>query len=186
WVTRSHDRVEPARASAATSTSTSLRRGCPATRKSRSCLEKYRSGMIKLWTPRRQMPVPSPALVRTRALTLTAAIAGSSVAVTPGDASASPLDDATTTGVFTGPTHPHPTSVFSAPAAMGLAGRGMQLALVGGLHLDQLTVDRRLIDPETGALAPGPRVSPLTWTPGGLVAFTSSVAGDRGYVGLAV
>jgi hypothetical protein len=88
-----------------------------------------------------------------------------------GPAAASPLEDPTSgASVFTGPTQPHATSIYTNPAALGLATQGWHLYLGGSLRLDRVTIDTVSIDPITGTQAPGPTSSSTTATPGGMFA----------------
>ena len=102
-------------------------------------------------------------------------------------AAASPLEvPSAGTAVFTGPTSPHATSIFLNPAAMGFASPGAHLYLGGSLRLDQVNIDRRLVDPTTGALSDGPGVSTATLTPGGTIALWGSVLEDKAVFGLSL
>jgi hypothetical protein len=94
------------------------------------------------------------------------------VALTPrSPVAASPLEDSTLGAtVFTGPTQPHASSIQTNPAALGLATQGWHLFLGGSLRIDQVTIDRQLVDPQTGARTPGPTSSSVTPTPGGMLA----------------
>lgn len=86
-------------------------------------------------------------------------------------AAGSPLEDPTlNAAVFTGPTQPHASSIQTNPAALGLATQGWHLFLGGSLRLDQVTIDRQLIDPSTGAQSDGPTSRSLTASPGGMLA----------------
>ena len=80
---------------------------------------------------------------------------------------ASPRADPTTgRAVFTGAATPHATSIALNPAALGLGPVGeFYVALVGVLQ--QLSIDRRTIDPATGTLSAGPSVSDTQLGPGG-------------------
>ncbi|WP_428261956.1 hypothetical protein [Haliangium sp.] len=83
-------------------------------------------------------------------------------------AAASPLEDPTLGGaVFTGTVHPHATSIYVNPAALGQAVRGSHVYLDTSLRLDRYHIDRQVItDPDAG-LQPGPSVSSSPITPGG-------------------
>lgn len=99
---------------------------------------------------------------------------------------ASPLEDSTLGGaVFTGPTSPHATSLMINPAALALSGTGFHLYAGGSARLSMLSIDRRVIDPASGASAPGPSISSNVLSPGGLLAAYWRVS-DRGYMGVAV
>ncbi len=121
----------------------------------------------------------------------TARVAGAlgllgAIAVTS-PAAASPLEDPTAGGaVFTGPTSAHASSIFLNPAALGFARRGLHLHLGGSLRLDSIGVDRRTVDPETGALGDGPSVSTTTWSPGGTMAVYGSVLQDQAVLAAAI
>ncbi len=84
---------------------------------------------------------------------------------------ASPLEDSTLGGaVFTGPVHPHATSIYLNPAALGLTTQGWHVYLGGSLRLDQFRIQRqRITDPREGP-EPGPQVAALTAVPGGTIA----------------
>ncbi len=84
---------------------------------------------------------------------------------------ASPSSDPTTgRAVFTGAATPHATSVSLNPAAMGL-GPVSEIYFALVTVIQQLGIDRKLIDPATGALSPGPRVSETQVGPGGMLGF---------------
>lgn len=98
-------------------------------------------------------------------------------AASPGDA---PWDGA----VFAGPTSPHPSNIIANPAPMLLMTPGTHLFLGGVGAIDQLAIDRRIVD-ENGGFGDGPSVDGTTaglgghigimraW-PGGAIAFISS------------
>jgi long-subunit fatty acid transport protein len=89
----------------------------------------------------------------------------------PATAGASPFEDSSLGGaVFTGPTAPHASSIYVNPAALGLAVPGWHLFAGGSLRLDQLSVDRKLVDLDSGAVTDGPSVSTTTASPGGMLA----------------
>ena len=92
--------------------------------------------------------------------------------LSPTLAAASPLEDPTLSGadVFTGVTHPHATSIYLNPAAIGMAGVGWHLHTGGSLRLDDYNINRRRIDQDSGAEIAGPQVNALTMTPSGIVA----------------
>jgi hypothetical protein len=97
---------------------------------------------------------------------------------------ASPMEDsALGHAVFTGPTHPHATSIYLSPAALGLGLSGHQFHAGGVLHADQVAVDRLLIDPDTGASSQGPSVARRALGPGGILAY--SYTGPRVSGGIA-
>lgn len=102
-----------------------------------------------------------------------------------GRAGASPLEDITEGGaVFTGPTAPHPTSLFINPSALSLAGQGWHLYLGSNLRLDRLSVDRYEIDADSGAVSAGASDAVITPTPGGMLAAWTSI-GEKVHVGAA-
>lgn len=86
-------------------------------------------------------------------------------------AAASPLGDpAIERAVFGGTTHAQGSSLLLNPAALGLAS-GTHVHVSGALTYDAYTVDRRTVDPASGALGAGPHVSATTWSPGGAIGF---------------
>ena len=97
------------------------------------------------------------------------------VGVSASAAMASPLEDPTLGGaVFTGAVHPHATSLFLNPAALGLTEPGSHFYADSSLRFDQYDSDRQVLrDPDVG-LAPGPQVSSSMFTPGGSLAWYSS------------
>lgn len=99
-------------------------------------------------------------------------------------ATASPLEDPTLGGsVFTGPTHPHPTSIYLNPAALGLAGGGVHFYFGSSLRLDQARIARRVIDP-SGTVSEGASVNNTPIVPGGFVAYHQTF--DQVSVGIGV
>jgi long-subunit fatty acid transport protein len=97
------------------------------------------------------------------------------LAVGPGaaPAAASPLEDsALGTAVFTGPTHPHATSIYLSPAALGLGLSGHQFHAGGTLHADRVEVDRLLVDPDTGSTSQGPSLGRRALAPSGILAYS--------------
>jgi long-subunit fatty acid transport protein len=82
---------------------------------------------------------------------------------------ASPRSDPTTgRAVFTGAATPHATSTSLNPAALGTSPfRGVEFYLAVTSTLQQLGIERRTIDPGTGALSPGPQVTDTQLGPGG-------------------
>ena len=86
-------------------------------------------------------------------------------------AQASPFEDTTNGGaVFTGPVHAHPTSVLINPAALGIGGVQQYVYLGVSAHLDRYNIQRNpILDPNADPEA-GPRLTPTTWAPGGLLA----------------
>ncbi len=111
---------------------------------------------------------------RTSRIAIQAALA-CLVGVSASAALASPLEDPTLGGaVFTGAVHPHATSLFLNPAALGLTGPGSHFYADSSLRFDQYDIDRQILrDPDVG-LAPGPQVSSSMFTPGGSLAWYSS------------
>lgn len=85
--------------------------------------------------------------------------------------------------VFSGPTSPHPTSIFINPAALVFSRPGFHLHIGGSLRLDQISVDRNLVDPASGDLTAGPSVSANTWSPGAGLAVWRSVLQERAVFG---
>ncbi|MBA3453338.1 MAG: hypothetical protein H0T42_09630 [Deltaproteobacteria bacterium] len=84
---------------------------------------------------------------------------------------ASPNSDPTTgRAVFTGAATPHATSVSLNPAAMGV-GPVSEFYFAVVTVLQQLGIDRKTIDPDTGALSPGPRIDDTQLSPGGMLGF---------------
>ncbi len=81
------------------------------------------------------------------------------VAASPGDA---PWDGA----VFAGPTSPHGTNVSANPAAMLLAPPALHYFLGGAAVLEQLGIDRRVVD-AGGTFSDGPEASGTTFGAGG-------------------
>ena len=72
-------------------------------------------------------------------------------------------------GVFTGPAHPHPTSVLINPAALGIGGFHQFLYIGGSWQVDRYAIQRqRVLDTNSGPQA-GPTLQPLTMSPGGLL-----------------
>jgi hypothetical protein len=84
---------------------------------------------------------------------------------------ASPRSDPTTgRAVFTGAATPHATSVSLNPAAIGL-GPVSEIYFSFVTLIQQLGIDRKTIDPATGALSPGPRIKDTQLGPGGMIGF---------------
>lgn len=102
-------------------------------------------------------------------------VAGLAGAVGP--AEASPGEDGLVDGaVFAGVTSPHPGNVTANPAALLRLVPGLHLFVEGGLRLDRIAIDRREVDPATGATSPGARVSDSTLTGGGSAGFALTQA----------
>jgi hypothetical protein len=93
-------------------------------------------------------------------------------------AQASPRGDPTTgRAVFTGAATPHPTSIGLDPAALGLGpANQLYVALTGVLDQLHIQLDNIGID---GNRSPGPRVSDIEPSPGGVIAFIYHLAGDQ-------
>lgn len=93
------------------------------------------------------------------------------LALAPATAIASPRSDPTLgRAVFTGATMPSPTSLTLNPAALGLT-RTWELFVGATGVLDQLGIDRRDLDVETGVLSDGERVSDLQFGPGATIGY---------------
>jgi long-subunit fatty acid transport protein len=108
------------------------------------------------------------------------------IATTGSAAIASPFEDTTVGGaVFTGSTSPHATSLMINPAALARAGGGFHMYAGASARLSMTQIDRELVDPDTGATAPGPEVSSNVLSPGGLLAAYWRVS-ERGYMGIAI
>ena len=102
-------------------------------------------------------------------------------------AAASPMEDPTDGGaVFSGPTHANASSIYLAPAALAMSGRGKHFFIGGSLRLDQVSIDRNTVDLEDGSLEDGPSLSATTWSPGGTMAFWLSVLKERAVFGLSL
>jgi hypothetical protein len=92
---------------------------------------------------------------------------------------ASPRTDPTQgRAVFTGAATPNPTSIAINPAALGLpAVLGVdatdlsEVYLAGTGVLEHLSIDRRELDINTGALTPGASVGGNLFSPGGMLAY---------------
>ncbi|HWU90624.1 MAG TPA: hypothetical protein VN253_25335 [Kofleriaceae bacterium] len=86
-------------------------------------------------------------------------------------AHASPRTDPTVgRAVFTGATVPNATSIGLNPAALGTGTFGEVFAALTGV-LDQIRIDQRDLDADSGALSPGARVRATEVTPGGMLAI---------------
>lgn len=97
---------------------------------------------------------------------LTSATIASSSAV------ASPRSDPTTgRAVFTGAAMPSPTSITLNPAAIGLDTVATKIYFAVTSTLQQLAIDRKTIDLESGALADGAKVHDTRIGPGGDIAL---------------
>jgi long-subunit fatty acid transport protein len=84
-------------------------------------------------------------------------------------AMASPLGDpAIERAVFGGATQPGPQAMVVNPATLGLA-TGTHLHAGGSASLDRVSIDRRVVDPASGALADGPSARATLWSPGAAV-----------------
>lgn len=93
---------------------------------------------------------------------------------------ASPRSDPTTgRAVFTGATLPNATSISLNPAALGLGSAATEIYAAVVAVLDQMSVDRRLLDVDTGAFTDGPHAAQTELDPGGMVAVVWH-PGERG------
>ncbi len=104
-------------------------------------------------------------------------------------AHASPRSDPTQgRAVFTGAATPSPTSIEINPAALGLGIPDVYEAyLAATATLDHLSIDRRSLDIDTGALSPGDSVSGNLISPGGMAAFVwHSGSGGRVTLGVSL
>ena len=104
-----------------------------------------------------------------RILTL---ITSGTIAVSAALASASPRSDPTVgRAVFTGATLPSPTSISLDPAAIGLPPTlKLQIYLALTSTLEQLAIDRKTLDLDSGALSSGAHVRDVGLGPGGTFA----------------
>jgi long-subunit fatty acid transport protein len=94
-------------------------------------------------------------------------------------ASASPRSDPTIgRAVFTGATVPSATSISLNPAALGLGKTEHEIYVSAVAVVEQLGIDRRVIDAASGALVAGPTASDVLLGPGGSIAYVGQ-AGDR-------
>jgi hypothetical protein len=102
-------------------------------------------------------------------------------------AHASPMEDPTEGGaVFSGPTHANASSIYLAPAALAISGRGQHLYVGGSLRLDSVGIDRDTVDLGDGSLEDGPSLSATTWSPGAALAYWRSVLKDRAVFGVSL
>lgn len=87
-------------------------------------------------------------------------------------AHASPLGDpAVQRAVFGGSTAAHATSLQLNPAALALGNDGWYVHASASTTLDRVHVQRRVVDPDTGALSDGDSLTSLLWSPGGSLGF---------------
>lgn len=85
---------------------------------------------------------------------------------------ASPRSDPTTgRAVFTGASMPSPTSITLNPAAIGLDTIATKIYVALTSTLNQVTIDTRTLDPDTGALSLGPSIRDTRLGPGGELAL---------------
>ncbi len=85
---------------------------------------------------------------------------------------ASPRSDPTAgRAVFTGASTASPTSISVNPAAIGLDTSGNKFFAALVSTIQQLSIDRKTIDLDTGALGPGPSVHDVSFGPGGDLGF---------------
>ena len=105
----------------------------------------------------------------------------------PAAALASPRSDPTQgRAVFTGAATPNPTSIEINPAALGLGITDEVYLSASGLF-DRISITRRTLDIDTGALADGERVSANLLSPGGMLAYVwHSGASGRITLGVAL
>ena len=104
------------------------------------------------------------------AFAVIAVIAATTVVAT--HANASPVTDPTAgAAVFTGPVTPNATSLTVNPAAVGLGQQGWHFYAAATGTVDNLSIDRRNINVQTGALTPGAQVTDVTASPGGSFAL---------------
>ena len=101
--------------------------------------------------------------------TAIAAIALAIAFAAPLPAAAQVFSDPTHGGaVFTGPTHADPSAIAINPAALGLFAPGRHVYLIGSARAEQVGINRRLLDINTGASNAGPEVKSsalgLGWT----------------------
>jgi hypothetical protein len=116
---------------------------------------------------------------------LAASLATVCLAASAASVTASPLEDPTLGGsVFSGPTHPHPTSIYINPAALALASSGVHFFFRSSLRVDRIRIARREIDPDTGATVDGQSVKNTPVVPGGFVAYHQTF--DKVAVGIAL
>ncbi|MGN6108167.1 MAG: hypothetical protein ACTHU0_23880 [Kofleriaceae bacterium] len=98
-------------------------------------------------------------------------------------AHASPRSDPTVgRAVFTGATLPNATSIGLNPAALGLGTTGEVFVALTGV-VDQIGIARKQLDPATGALTPGAKISTTEASPGGMVGLVVH-AGESYTVGI--
>jgi hypothetical protein len=125
--------------------------------------------------PRPPADVLDAACYRPRVrLAALAALAGAVLAGRPAvrRADASPGEDDLIDGaVFAGATAPHPGNVTGNPAALLRLTPGVHLFVHGSLRVDKVGIDRRTIDPDTGAAGPGPTVDDSVLSGGGVGGF---------------
>ncbi len=85
-------------------------------------------------------------------------------------AHASPLGDPVIDrAVFGGTTAAQATSIRLNPAALSRGAEGTHFYVVGSAMIEQLSVQRRDVDPDTGALSPGATVDATLWDPGNAI-----------------
>lgn len=91
----------------------------------------------------------------------------------PPEARASPVENPSLgDAVFTGPAHPHASSVYISPAALGLGLSGHQLYVGGQIRAERVRVDRYDLDLETGATRSGATAIDHPLSGGGELAYT--------------
>jgi hypothetical protein len=80
--------------------------------------------------------------------------------------------------VFTGAATPNPTSIEINPAALGLGAADVSEVYVAGTAvLERISIDRRELDIDTGALTGGDSVSGNLLSPGGMLGYVWHPAG---------
>jgi hypothetical protein len=98
-----------------------------------------------------------------------------------GTSAASPLSDGTSgQPVFTGVATPHATSLFINPASLGPGTPASHFYAAMAATADHISIDRDLVDPDTGVASDGPRVNQITPSPGATVALWTSGRGLSG------
>lgn len=98
------------------------------------------------------------------------------IAATAAVAQASPADDPATDGaVFAGVTGADPANAIANPAAMLRLVPGWHVFAISTVAYDRIGVDRRTVDPATGALARGPAITDATIGAGVTVGVAKSI-----------
>ncbi len=108
---------------------------------------------------RSRLALPSP--------TATAALAAAAIVAAAGPAAGSPLGDPVLDrAVFSGTTVAQPSSIRLNPATLAFGPEGNHFYVTGTGMIERLSVDRRTVDPDTGALSPGEAVDATLFAPG--------------------